>query len=216
LNKLFLSNNLELPLFDGHFRVRFKESKMSKSQSTNQPYSSQFREQMVELVKLGRKPKELAQEFGCHETSIRSWVRQSKQGRLGCPAPLSADERQELRAAAQAAPSSTRAGYPCKGYSLVREQERCSAHTIYALIKGNQAKHPIVAMCKTLQVSRSSYHDWQQRAPSPRAQANAILVEHIKAAHAASDASYGMPRVRKELSEQGIAAGRKRIARLMR
>jgi putative transposase len=42
------------------------------------------------------------------------------------------------------------------------------------------------------------------------------LVEHIKAAHAASDASYGMPRIRKELSEQGIAAGRKRIARLMR
>jgi transposase len=69
---------------------------MSKNQAANQPYSSQFREQMVELVKLDRKPKELAQEFGCHETSIRSWVRQSEQGKLGCPVPLSADERQEL------------------------------------------------------------------------------------------------------------------------
>lgn len=36
------------------------------------PYPAQFREQMVELVRAGRKPGELAKEFGCHATSILS------------------------------------------------------------------------------------------------------------------------------------------------
>lgn len=39
------------------------------------PYPAQFREQMVELVRAVRKPGELAKEFGCHVTSILSWVR---------------------------------------------------------------------------------------------------------------------------------------------
>lgn len=39
------------------------------------PYPVQFREQMVELVRAGKRPAELAKEFGCHATSILSWVR---------------------------------------------------------------------------------------------------------------------------------------------
>jgi transposase len=38
------------------------------------PYPPEFRQQMVELVKAGRRPSELAKEFGCHETSITDWV----------------------------------------------------------------------------------------------------------------------------------------------
>jgi putative transposase len=45
---------------------------------------------------------------------------------------------------------------------------------------------------------------------------NAVLVERIRAVHAESDATYGMPRVRAELIEQGVAVSRKRVARLMR
>jgi transposase len=68
---------------------------MSKSKP---PYSAQFREQMVELVRAGRKPSELAKEFGCHVSSILSWVRAC--GRITPePADVSAlnlSERQEL------------------------------------------------------------------------------------------------------------------------
>ncbi len=39
------------------------------------PYPAQFLVQMVELVRAGRKPGELSKEFGCHATSILSWVR---------------------------------------------------------------------------------------------------------------------------------------------
>ena len=54
---------------------------------------------MVELVGIGRKPIELAKEFGCHETSISAWVRQAQADALGGgkpDAPLTTAERQEL------------------------------------------------------------------------------------------------------------------------
>ena len=62
-------------------------------------YAPEFRQQLVELVKAGRKPSELAQEFGCHDTSISAWVREAKadeQGGLNPNAPLTTAERQEL------------------------------------------------------------------------------------------------------------------------
>ena len=49
-----------------------------------------------------------------------------------------------------------------------------------------------------------------------RTQANAQLLEQIKAAHRMSDATYGIPRIRAELLDAGVHASRKRIARLMR
>ena len=70
---------------------------MSQKRNPKPPYSDQFRQQMIELVKAGRKPRELAKEFGCHETSITHWVRRA--GGMAVPAqaaPLSSDERREL------------------------------------------------------------------------------------------------------------------------
>ena len=73
---------------------------MSKPHAPKPPYAAQFRQQMVELVQSGRNPNELAREFGCHVTSILSWVRKA---RLNLPAgdatpvvPLGTSERQEL------------------------------------------------------------------------------------------------------------------------
>ena len=83
-------------------------------------------------------------------------------------------------------------------------------------MSANQAELPIRHLCTTLGVSHSGYYDWQERAPSKRAQANMALTEQIKAAHAASDATYGMPRIRAELADRGVIASRKRIAHLMR
>ena len=57
---------------------------------------------MIDLVATGRRPSELAREFGCHETSILSWIRAAK-GSDAAPAAtpqnseaLNAAERQEL------------------------------------------------------------------------------------------------------------------------
>jgi hypothetical protein len=53
----------------------FKESTMTK---TRPPYPPEFRRQMVELVRAGRSPEELAQEFEPTARSIRNWVGQAE------------------------------------------------------------------------------------------------------------------------------------------
>ena len=67
-----------------------------------------------------------------------------------------------------------------------------------------------------LNVSTSGFYGWHERPPSARAQANATLLQSIRAAHQASDETYGMPRIRAELADQGTTASRIRIASLMR
>ena len=65
--------------------------------NTHRPYAPEFRQQMVELVRSGRKPEELAQEYEPSAGAIRNWVAQQERdaGRRGDG--LSSDERQELR-----------------------------------------------------------------------------------------------------------------------
>ena len=45
---------------------------------THQAYPPEYRRQMVELVKSGRTPSELAREYEPSEGSIRNWVAQSE------------------------------------------------------------------------------------------------------------------------------------------
>ena len=71
-------------------------------------------------------------------------------------------------------------------------------------------------MCRVLRVSASGYYAWRDRAPSRRSIEDAVMVERIRAIHAESDATYGMPRVRAELIDQGVKVSAKRVARLMR
>ena len=83
-------------------------------------------------------------------------------------------------------------------------------------MSASQAEHAIATMCHVLGVSASGYYAWQQRAPSPRARADAVLLERIRAIHAKSRGTYGVPRVHAELRAEGTRVGRKRVARLMR
>jgi transposase len=65
---------------------------------TRPPYSSEFRQQMVELVRSGRTPEELSREFEPSAQSIRNWVLQS--GRVEGSGPetsLAGAEHEELQ-----------------------------------------------------------------------------------------------------------------------
>ena len=69
---------------------------------THPPYAPEFRRQMVELVRAGRDPADLAREFEPSSRAIRNWVAQADRqdsGREAKPAAdagLSAAEREEL------------------------------------------------------------------------------------------------------------------------
>jgi putative transposase len=82
-------------------------------------------------------------------------------------------------------------------------------------VSENQAAYPIATMCRVLGVSSSGYYAWTKRAPSRRAQTDAVLLSHIRAAHTGSHGTYGAPRIHAELRANGVRVGRKRVARLM-
>ena len=61
------------------------------------PYPPEFRRQMVELVRAGRTPGELAREFECSDQTIRNWVRQAERDEGRRDDGLTTDERTELQ-----------------------------------------------------------------------------------------------------------------------
>jgi putative transposase len=70
-------------------------------------------------------------------------------------------------------------------------------------------------MCSCLKVSVGDYYDWQDRDPSPRAQANARLVRRIREIHECNWGVIGAPRMHEDLLDEGETASLNRIARLM-
>ena len=88
---------------------------------------------------------------------------------------------------------------------------------IFRFIAATRAEHSIKIMCRVLEVSRSGFHAWARREPSPRAVADHALRGRIAEIHAESGKTYGSPRVHAELRlEDGVRVGRKRVERLMR
>jgi putative transposase len=83
-------------------------------------------------------------------------------------------------------------------------------------MKANQAIWPIATMARLLEVSASGFYAWLGRGPSKRARSDVDLLARIRAIHARSHGTYGMPRIHAELATQGVHVGRKRVARLMR
>ena len=87
---------------------------------------------------------------------------------------------------------------------------------MFEFIHAEKANHSVTLMCDVLEVSTSGYYAWRGRGPSQRAQDDARLLERIRELHAASKQRYGAPRIHAELRVgDGVAVGRKRVARLM-
>ena len=64
---------------------------------TRRPYPAEFRNQIVEMVRAGRKPVDLAKEFEPSLGSIRAWVRQADLDDGIREDGLTTEEREELR-----------------------------------------------------------------------------------------------------------------------
>ncbi|MCA2214854.1 IS3 family transposase [Jidongwangia harbinensis] len=86
---------------------------------------------------------------------------------------------------------------------------------VYPFVEAEQAgEHSVKRACELLKVSRSAYYARHER--STRARVDEQLTVKIREVHAASDGTYGAPRIHAELADAGLRHGRKRIARRMR
>ncbi|MEU7871271.1 IS3 family transposase [Dactylosporangium sp. NPDC049140] len=86
---------------------------------------------------------------------------------------------------------------------------------VYPFIEAEQAgRRNVKRACVLLQVSRSAYYTRNEH--SLWARADEQLTARIREVHAASNGTYGAPRIYAELAAAGLRHGRKRIARRMR
>lgn len=84
----------------------------------------------------------------------------------------------------------------------------------YGRIQELRHQHPVVAMCRVLEVSESGYHAWRKRPPSRRRQEDARLELEIKVAHERTRQTYGPERLQADLADNGIRVGIHRIKRI--
>jgi transposase InsO family protein len=80
----------------------------------------------------------------------------------------------------------------------------------------HQQEFPVNLMCQVLQVARSGYYAWRKRAPSATAQRQEQLTGQIRAVHQQSRATYGSPRVHRDLAAQEVRCSKNTVAKLMR
>lgn len=86
----------------------------------------------------------------------------------------------------------------------------------YACIARHRAEHPVRLMCRVLEVAASGFYAWRKRSPSAHAIADERLLLTVRVAFARNDGHYGSPRIHRELRDERIRVGKKRVARLMR
>ncbi|WP_345534896.1 IS3 family transposase, partial [Viridibacterium curvum] len=72
------------------------------------------------------------------------------------------------------------------------------------------------SLCRYLNVTRAGFYAWLKREPSQRCVDDARLQARIINVHRGSHETYGSPRIHRALRTEGVAVGRKRVARLMR
>jgi len=88
--------------------------------------------------------------------------------------------------------------------------------TRFAFVDREKALYDVTVLCSLMKVSRSGFYAWAARPKSARALADEVLTVQIRAAFEANRKVYGSPRIHRELADDDVHVGRKRIARLMK
>lgn len=86
----------------------------------------------------------------------------------------------------------------------------------FVFIRAHERIFHVTTMCRVLEVSRAGFYKWRAQPLAERVKADAVLAARIRAIHTGRRRAYGSPRVHRELRDQGIRCGEKRIARVMR
>lgn len=88
--------------------------------------------------------------------------------------------------------------------------------TADVFLLADETKSSVSAVCRTLDIPRSTAYERRQRAPGPRARETASLDVEIRAEFEQRHHRYGSPRIHQSLRRRGKQVSRKRVAARMR
>ncbi|MEO6057903.1 MAG: IS3 family transposase [Gemmatimonadales bacterium] len=175
-------------------------------------FRPEFKQEAVRLLaESGRPLTHIARELAIRPEQLREWRRRVAP-MTPAPAPASLSEAEEVRRLRRELEVVRQErDFLKKGGGVLRERVPVK----YACIARHRDEFTVALMCRVLRVSRAGFYAWLERPPSARATTDGRLRVAIRAIHAASQRSYGSPRVHRELRAQAVRCGRKRIVRLM-
>ena len=168
------------------------------------PYSPEYRQQRVDLVRGGRTPESLSREFEPTAQSIWKWVRQAERDEGTRTDGLDdGGEGGVPTSPPRGARASRGEGDPEKSRGLVRSGDRLYAPRAFEFVSDHRAEFAVQRMCRMLGVSTSGYYAWCRREPSARSCVDEALGRRIVEIHAASRGTYGVPRIHAERTGKG-------------
>ncbi|MDN6442526.1 MAG: IS3 family transposase [Acidipropionibacterium jensenii] len=186
--------------------------------SKRKTYTPEYRREAARLViDTGRTIVAVAGEIGVGEQLLGRWVQQERDRAGTGQAPLDLDERAELeRLRREVAELRMDNEFLGKAGGLLRIEAEPEER--FAVIEAEKANMTITRMCLLLGVDRRRFYEWRARqvaGPSARQQRAVVLTAQIRQFHAASDGTYGAPRIHADLHDAGVAVSRKTVAKLM-
>ena len=116
------------------------------------PYPPEFRQRIIELVRKGRTPESLAEQFEPSAQTIRNWLAQADRDAGQRPDGLMTDEREAPPTPAGEQDPPRRTGDPKKSRGLVCQGDRLDPIQGFEFVTAHRATHRLATLCRVLGV----------------------------------------------------------------
>ncbi|NKZ20979.1 IS3 family transposase [Streptococcus ovuberis] len=167
-------------------------------------FTDDFKHQIVDLYNAGMKRRALIKEYELTPSTFDKWVKQVKTTGSFKTVDNLTDEQQELIALRKRNKELEMQVDILKQAAVIMAPKR-------EIITANKDKYSISAMCRWLNLPRSSYYY-----KASESVAEAALEEKVKQIFLESQSRYGARKIKKCLESEGIQLSHRRIRRIMK
>ncbi|MBI4857026.1 MAG: IS3 family transposase [Acetobacterium woodii] len=167
-------------------------------------FTDEFKNQMVQLYLNGKPRTEIVREYDLTASSLDKWIKQHQtSGSFNEKDNRSEEETELIRL--------RRENQRLLMENDIPKASRADNGTKVEVIKANQDRYSISAMCDVLGIPKSTFYHTSKKTAEPDPIINDVI-EIFKS----SRRNYGTRKIKYELKDRGIIASRRRIGRIMK
>ncbi|AVP35546.1 IS3 family transposase [Staphylococcus felis] len=173
-------------------------------------FSPEFKLQMVKLYENGKPRNEIAREYDLTPSALGKWIKQHQNtGSFNHQDNLTNEEK-ELR-------KLRKENQQLKMENDIFKASSADHGTKIDVIRKNANKYSVSAMCKVLQISRSSYYYEINKSPNvEKDDRDKEISDKIIEIFNSNRKCFGTRRIKNELIKNGLNVSRRRIGRIMK
>ncbi|MBS4535599.1 IS3 family transposase [Clostridium sp. D2Q-14] len=167
-------------------------------------FTDEFKEQMVKLYESGKPKKDIIAEYDLTPTAFNTWIKRSQEtGSFKEKDNRSPEENELIKLRKE--------NQKLKMENDIFKASGADIRTKVNVIKNNSHKYSISAMCKVLQLSRSTYY-YESKQKIDTDKITPKVIDIFKA----SRNNYGTRKIKVELNKLGFIVSRRKIGRIMK